>query len=247
MSNEYFGIFVGNTPPKIQTRPQDVPNPRQPSTHSERPSMSPKLPLLTPEHFQPRQFILPAVPPAPIDEEDLQLPSYPNDKRPRGICLIFNNKKFNENHTHLQERMGTEKDVESLKLLWEKLHFNVIIKTDLTAHEMYDTARDYSRLNHSNYDCFVCCILSHGIQGGIYGSDGEVIEIGLITQQFKGTACRSLGNKPKLFFVQACRGSDFDPGVQADAVRNSDEEAMRHSAEPNEGHFLLGYATPPGK
>lgn len=231
-----------------------TPPPRQPITHSEHPP--PRLALLTPEHFQPRAAFFGPTAPAPptspraplasYDEEDLGL-QYSMEKRPRGICLIFNNKKFADNRLpQLQERLGTEKDVENLRRLWEKLHFNVVIKTNLSANDMYATARDFSNLDHSNYDCFVCCILSHGINGGIYGSDGEVIEIHQITSQFRGLACRSLADKPKLFFVQACRGDDFDPGVSADAVRNSAEDAMRHSAEPNEGHFLFGYATPPG-
>ena len=34
--------------------------------------------------------------------------------------------------------------------------------------------------------------------------------------------------------------------MQADATEVSPEDALRHNAEPNESHFLLGYATPPG-
>lgn len=251
-----FFLLADNVPSRIQI-PSQSPQ-RQPTTHNEPHSISPRLPLLTPEHFRSQPvFNLPTVPiqpvlniptvpitTAPHDEED-NFPSYNMEKRPRGICLIFNNKKFQ--NMDLQERTGTERDVENLRSLWEKLHFNVVVKTDLTAHEMYDAARDYSRHDHSNFDCFVCCILSHGVQGGIYGSDGDVIEISQITSQFRGAACHSLADKPKLFFVQACRGRDIDPGVRTDAVRNSDEDAMRHSAEPNEGHFLFGYATPPGK
>ncbi|XP_074625238.1 caspase-8-like isoform X2 [Acropora palmata] len=47
---------------------------------------------------------------------------------------------------------------------------------------------------------------------------------------------------------QACRGEAFDDGavMQADATEVSPEDALRRNAEPNESHFLLGYATPPG-
>lgn len=233
------------------------------SEHTGALPISPPAPLLTPQHFTRTIITLPpTVPPIipiepgsrypvqcgddlpPLDQED-DMPSYPMMHRPRGYALIISNRTFSGNR-NLVERNGTEKDVENLKILWEKLHFEVVIKENKTASEMYDIAREYSSKDHSNKNSFVCCLLSHGVHGGIYGSDSELLELGLITSQFKGTACRSLMNKPKLFFIQACRGRDFDTGAQADAVRNSEEEALRHSAEPNEGHFLLGYATPPG-
>ena len=55
-----------------------------------------------------------------------------------------------------------------------------------------------------------------------------------------------LADKPKLFFIQACRGDDEDRGVvlQKDAKGDSDD-AFHHSL-PREADFLFGYATPPG-
>lgn len=179
-----------------------------------------------------------------IDDVDT-MPAYPSNNRPRGIAVIVSNEHFTEgNPARLRDRNGTECDVENLKALWEKLHFRVIVRRDLPAYEMYNTMRNISIMDHSNYDCLVCCLLSHGANGGIYGTDCQLIEIKEITAQFKGNACPSLSNKPKLFFIQACRGQDFDQGAESDAVT---PDAMRSSAEPNESHFLLGYATPPGQ
>ena len=180
-------------------------------------------------------------------EDDVDaMPAYSSTKRPRGIALIISNEKFQEdNPAQLRDRNGTLCDEENLKDLWRKLHFKVVIEKNLRAFEIYNVIRNMSAKDHSNYDCFVCCLLSHGANGGIYGTDGELVEIREITAQFKGNACPSLGDKPKLFFIQACRGQDFDRGVQVepDAVSR---DAMKSSAEPNESHFLLGYATPPG-
>ncbi|EDO34460.1 predicted protein [Nematostella vectensis] len=173
------------------------------------------------------------------------MPAYPMTSRPRGICLIISNQHFDK--PELRKRDGNEQDVENLKRTFENLHFVVEIRQDKTASEMYTIAREFSSIDHSAYDLFVCCILSHGMLGSIYGSDSNLIEINEISSQFKGNACPTLAHKPKLFFIQACRGQDFDRGIQADATRDMDaSDAVRQNAEPNESHFLLGYATPPG-
>jgi len=57
---------------------------------------------------------------------------------------------------------------------------------------------------------FVLCILSHGSQGSIYGTDGEEIEIDKIMEQFDGKNCPALKDKPKLFFIQACQGRKYN-------------------------------------
>ena len=181
-----------------------------------------------------------------VDEEEA-MPSYPMTNRPRGIALIISNEHFQGN-PELRDRQGNEKDVEHLRELWHFLNFQVIVKSDLESQDIYDVLRGISTMDHREFDLFVCCLLSHGSNGGIFGTDSVLVEIKDITSMFKGVACPSLAHKPKLFFIQACRGLDRDRGAQfeSDAVESNPEDAMRHNAEPNESHFLLVYATPPG-
>ena len=226
---------------------------------------SPTMVLLSPADFsKPSQPSVPSEPCSPVqaetnvkelvnplkrigmDQKDA-MPSYPMNQRPRGIALIIGNEHFGGNPL-LRDRQGNEKDIEHLQELWSFLNFQVEIRRDLNSQDIYNVMREISTLDHSQFDCFVCCLLSHGAHGGIYGTDSELVEIKDITALFKGVACPSLYNKPKLFFIQACRGQGFDRGarMQADATEVSPEDALRHNAEPNESHFLLGYATPPG-
>ena len=243
-------------PPRLVTE-------NQPTMHESRP---PTIPLLSPAAFsRPRapagenaepRFPVQAMPnPAElveplqglgVDEEEA-MPAYPMTRRPRGIAVIVSNEHFEEN-SFLRNRQGNEKDVQHLQELWRFLNFEVVLHRDLDSQQMYGTLRDISTMDHSQYDCFVCCLLSHGANGGVYGTDCELVEIKDITALFKGVACPALASKPKLFFIQACRGTDFDRGTQLepDASEVTPEDAMRHNAEPNESHFLLGYATPPG-
>lgn len=239
---------------------------KQPTMHQMGGPRPPNIPLLSPAYFsgaqntasesvEPRYPVQAMTNPAEIlapmqqlgvDEEEA-MPSYPMTNRPRGIALIISNEHFRGN-PDLRDRQGNEKDVEHLRELWQFLNFEVIVRSDLESQDVYDVVRGISTMDHNDFDCFVCCLLSHGADGGIYGTDSMLVEIKDITAMFKGVACPSLAHKPKLFFIQACRGRDFDRGarLQTDAVEGNPEDAMRQNAEPNESHFLLGYATPPG-
>lgn len=58
-----------------------------------------------------------------------------------------------------------------------------------------------SREDHSDADCFVCVILSHGGDGFVYGQDG-IVNLSELVNMFKGDECKTLAGKPKMFFVQ---------------------------------------------
>lgn len=133
-------------------------------------------------------------------------------KRPYGFALVVNIKCFKgttENGETLKEREGSDVDVRNLKDLWEQLGFTVERHEDLKAHEICTVvlkmARKIDRLQTSS--CFVCCIMTHGDMGVIYGSDCKSVNINYIIDQFKQAQCKALAEKPKLFFLQACRGS----------------------------------------
>ena len=58
-----------------------------------------------------------------------------------------------------------------------------------------------------NYDCLIYFILCHGDIGGIiYDSHGNKIPLITIFDKFSNQNCISLRNKPKIYFVEACRG-----------------------------------------
>jgi hypothetical protein len=58
-----------------------------------------------------------------------------------------------------------------------------------------------SQLDHSDSDCFGCAILSYGIEGRIYATDG-MLPLDVLIVPFKGDKCPMLVGKPKLFFLQ---------------------------------------------
>ena len=167
------------------------------------------------------------------------------NKVPRGKCLIINNKNFKV--ATLSARNGTEYDAKNLEKTFRWLHFEVEVASDCSTNEMADKIQKYSKeITHKNYDCFVCCILSHGSSMGIYGTDGgKPLGIDQIRQSFRGNSCRSLHGKPKIFFIQACRGEKQDSGqsIYSDATSCY----VPPEVLPVDSDFVFANATTPGK
>ncbi|KAM4526388.1 caspase-7 [Fundulus diaphanus] len=164
-----------------------------------------------------------------------------------GKCIIINNKNFDEN-TGMNVRNGTDRDAGELFKCFKNLGFDVVVHNDQTCEKMEHLLKRASEEDHSNSSCFACILLSHGEEGMIYGTDGAM-PIKTMTSLFRGDKCKSLVGKPKLFFIQACRGSEFDDGIQTDSGPPNDtletDASPRHKI-PVEADFLFAYSTVPG-
>ena len=69
---------------------------------------------------------------------------------------------------------------------------------------MLKVLADTAEEDFSDYDCFVCVILSaNSVEGEIYGKDGEVINLEAITALFNCKRCPQLEGKPKIFLIEA--------------------------------------------
>ncbi|MGH0127032.1 UNVERIFIED_CONTAM: hypothetical protein FKN15_030419 [Acipenser sinensis] len=96
----------------------------------------------------------------------------------------------------------------------------------------------YRQQDHSNRDCFICCILSHGLKGAIEGTDGCSVPIREITSYFTGSSCPSLKEKPKVFFIQACQGQKTQIAVKihADGEGPPSQPETEPETEANDNH-----------
>ncbi|XP_046850373.1 caspase-3-like [Xenia sp. Carnegie-2017] len=155
-----------------------------------------------------------------IDEKEATY--YPMNRRPCGYAVIINICEFDK-VTKLETREGSNIDVQRMKSLFEWLRFKVEIYINQTADEIMQIIR-YYRLDfdHRNFDCFSLFLMSHGFNtrngDGIFSRDGKHVYLKNIRENFTSAKCHSLSNKPKLFFVQACRGNAPDePYVVTDA------------------------------
>ncbi|XP_045630651.1 caspase-9 isoform X2 [Ursus americanus] len=146
-----------------------------------------------------------------ISKQNVDL-AYALNTDPCGHCLIINNVNFCL-ESRLTTRAGSNIDCEKLRRRFRLLRFTVEVKCDLTAKQMVQALVELARRDHGALDCCVVVVLSHGCQashrqfpGAVYGTDGCPVSVEKIVNIFNGAGCRSLGGKPKLFFIQACGG-----------------------------------------
>lgn len=179
---------------------------------------------------------------------------YQMKSKPRGYCLIVNNYDFSEARERvprlrkMKDRKGTEHDEDALTETFQKLHFEVMSHKDCTVSKIHEILRAFQRMDHESKDCFICCILSHGDKGIIYGTDGKEASIRELTSYFTGSNCPSLAGKPKVFFIQACQGDSFHKAVPVETDSERDnyldmDSSSQKNYIPDEADFLLGMAT----
>ena len=145
---------------------------------------------------------------SPYSAENVYKINYSNP----GTVVIFNNKDFKDENDDKsnKDRLGSEKDVEKLEMIFKKLNYFVNSHINTTAKEMKDLIKMYADRDHKESSCFICFVMSHGTKQRkdkwyIKGSDWENVNVyNEIINAFKST--KTLINKPKLFFIQACRG-----------------------------------------
>lgn len=180
---------------------------------------------------------------------------YRMKSKPRGYCVILNNYDFSEARKavpklhSIKDRNGTDLDAGALSETFKDLHFEINTFKNCTAKEICDVLKSYQSRNHNNKDCFICCILSHGDKGIIYGCDGQEVPIYELTSYFTGSNCPSLIDKPKIFFIQACQGDNYQRGIPVETDSEEKETYLEMDSSfqkryiPDEADFLLGMAT----
>ncbi|XP_061075773.1 caspase-2 [Conger conger] len=191
--------------------------------------------------------------------------AYRMDSSPRGRALVISNVTFDPLAPDLDRRVGGEVDEEVLGKLFTELDYTVMLRKNLSVQEMQVCVEQFSRsLDHRTMDSCVVCLLSHGVEGAVYGTDGQLLELDWVFKSFDNEHCPQLQNKPKMFFIQACRGEEMDCGVdqrdgsertqspgceERDAGREAQEDREREERErlrvklPKRSDMICGFAS----
>ena len=185
---------------------------------------------------------------------DVKYWCYPMENK-YDVAVVINVERFNKKNgqeSELGDREGSDHEATKLKQLWKELGFAVKEPSDTTGQGISNflqlVADEINKQQNSN--CFVCCIMTHGHMGKIYGSDKLPVEINHILDFFKEDKCPALAGKPKLFFIQACRGPEPEVmSASATTANNASENSVfvAHAINPHEIDFLIGYSTLPGE
>ncbi|KYN13758.1 PREDICTED: caspase-1-like isoform X2 [Trachymyrmex cornetzi] len=156
----------------------------------------------------------------------------------RGVAIILN-------HVHFQNmgtREGSEKDTLDLKTSLDKLGFDVQVYTDPTFKTITKVLQSTAAEDHTDADCLIVVAMSHGESGLLHSAD-SMYPVDALWIPFTGDQCLSLAGKPKLFFIQACRGTQLDNGVtffhQTDSIKSN---TLKYSI-PAYADILVAYST----
>lgn len=83
----------------------------------------------------------------------------------KGLCVIINIKEFNSSQSfEITKRAGSDKDVDLIKVVFNKLNFTILdCACDFKKADL-DRALDYidNKNLFGNFDCLVIFIMSHG-------------------------------------------------------------------------------------
>ncbi|XP_069697916.1 caspase-1-like isoform X2 [Periplaneta americana] len=175
----------------------------------------------------------------PVDRNS----AYYNMNHPnRGIAVIFNHEVFDINS--LKQRNGTNVDRENLQYALTDLGFDVRVFDNLTTKQIRDEVEKVASTDHTQYDCLLIAVLSHGEMGIIYSKDTPYKPESL-WKPFTADRCPTLAGKPKLFFLQACQGDKLDGGITLAKRTQVDGDSAGYKI-PIHADFLIAYSTIPG-
>ncbi|XP_067299223.1 caspase-8 [Pseudorasbora parva] len=180
--------------------------------------------------------------------DNLEIQQYEMKGDRRGACLIINNNDFTAGG--MPNREGTDIDKESLEAVFQWLGFEVLIEQNCDRERMLQVLRDLAARDHTAADCVVCCVLTHGRVDGVMGVDGKTVTLRELMETLSPYQCSSLYQKPKLFFIQACRGTNHQGAVFPQAfLREQDtlvsDAAVPRDSIPEAADYLLAMSTVP--
>ncbi|XP_029460025.1 caspase-3-like isoform X2 [Rhinatrema bivittatum] len=129
--------------------------------------------------------------------------------------------------SNLSSRKGAKKDANRLFKVLSRLNYAVKLYYDKTAEEIKQIYEEESQ--HEQGDCFLSILSSHGEEGAIFDFHGQPIKLTQIFHMLSPDKCQALAGKPKLFFIQACRGEMLDEGIQVETDSTfPQEDSLSH-------------------
>lgn len=174
---------------------------------------------------------------------DRNAPYYNMSHKQRGMAIIFNHEHF-DIHS-LKSRTGTHVDCDNLAKVLKNLGFRVTVLNNLKAKDVNRYIQQTAEMDHSDHDCLLVAVLTHGEMGLLYAKDTHYKPDNL-WYYFTADKCPSLAGKPKMFFIQACQGDKLDGGVTLSNRTETDGCPASTYRIPIHADFLIVFSTVPG-
>ncbi len=173
-----------------------------------------------------------------------QIEYYKMNHKSRGFAVIINNFEFQ--NTEYKPLHGHKKDVENYEKTFKLIGFKkdeIKIYVNQTAYEIKQIMNEFAHKDYTECDCFIGVFLSHGYLLNntqfIMGIDQGVMFHEHLTDVFRQT--ESLNEKPKIFFMDVCRGDEDEPyySKSAELNINNNNKSKTWSEEETESSNMI--------
>ncbi|XP_039308888.1 caspase-1 [Solenopsis invicta] len=173
---------------------------------------------------------------------------YNMNHKNRGKCIIFNHEEFD--FLELAKREGSTYDTLRLQKAFGNLDFDIEIHDNLTHNQITDVIEKVSQLDHTDNDCLCVIVLTHGLQNDMISAKDVIYKSDRLWKPFTADKCVTLAGKPKLFFIQACRGDEADGGILLESRKMEKEQTETDSVSsysiPTHADFLIAHSSVQG-
>jgi len=166
---------------------------------------------------------------------------YETGRKKVGLFVIFWQDMFGPENFYmgtqvpLKKRKGSGQDVILLKDAMENRGFIVRIYKDRVKREVESILDDLRRFSFDDYDMFGMAITSHGHEKGLIYVHDSYLQLNDFVNAVKVN--KTLLRKPKMFFVNACRGGERQ------AVMKVGSASSKPSHWPTDADLLIHYST----
>ncbi|XP_062560858.1 caspase-8 [Armigeres subalbatus] len=189
---------------------------------------------------------------SPVAENSDQLEKYVITWKNAGLILIVNQFQFFRDSDpdlaellppqQLKNRRGTEVDKMAILNLFTSLGYEPVVVENIPHLEILNQVEQAVERVQQCHCSLVVCLLSHGQEGKVYGSNSIPVSVKTIERKM---AARKLTGKPKLLFVQACQGSGLQTAVDVPPRLEHDGPSSETTASVYVD-FLVAWSTVPG-
>ncbi|CAL4181639.1 unnamed protein product [Meganyctiphanes norvegica] len=169
----------------------------------------------------------------------------------RGQAVIFTHRDYSPGGP--TPRPCATHDTEICKIAFEALGFEVEVYLNRDMYNFNATLSRIASRDHTNCDALVVVFMSHGCEEKnkeyLWLYDRK-IENAELWKAFTADNCPTLAGKPKLFFIQACRGDKVDKGVILKQKKGlpvmTDAKVEEDYTIPLHADMLIMWASYPG-
>lgn len=150
----------------------------------------------------------------------------------RGYLLLI----INETFYRQAWRRGAHLDLENMQRVASKLGLRFLNdkQMNLSQSETLSWLQKAQTMDHTDCDCFMFMISTHGLEQknpmkgsqldhALVCADDRLIFTSTIMEMFSDANCPTLKGKPKIFIIQACRGTDVDHGSDVKVIPNKNK------------------------